>query len=381
MAMPRVLVIFGTRPEAIKMAPVVLELRQRHGVETTVCVTGQHRGMLDEALAVFDIQPEHDLAIMRPKQSLADVTAGVLTGLTPLLTASRPDRILVHGDTTTTFASSLAGFYLGIPVGHVEAGLRTGNINAPWPEEFNRRSADLVADLLWAPTEAAAENLRREGVKPDRIIVTGNTAVDAILSVKKRIEGNSSLHEALWRDLPKLDIRRRLLLVTGHRRESFGEGMAEICRALNRLALRRDVEIVWPVHPNPNVLKAVREHLKVPGNVHIIEPLEYVRFTALMMRSHIIVTDSGGIQEEAPSLSKPVLVTRNETERPEAVSAGTARLVGPSADRIVQAATELLDDEQSYRRMTALQTPFGDGKAAVRIVDSLIARYQKAPMS
>ncbi len=357
------------------MAPVILELHQRMGIEAIVCVTGQHRGMLDEALAAFGIRPDYDLAIMRPGQTLADVTTDVINGLTPLLSSVKPDRVLVHGDTTTAYAASIASFYLGIPIGHVEAGLRTGNLHAPWPEEFNRRSVDLVADLLWAPTASAAANLRREGAKAENIIVTGNTGVDAISSIKARLDADASLREALWRGLPKLDTSKRLVLVTGHRRESFGEGMSEICHALNRLAERPDIEIIWPVHPNPNVLAAVRQHLKAQSNVHLVEPIEYLSFTALMMRSHIIITDSGGIQEEAPTLAKPILVTRNETERPEAIAAGTAMLIGPSANRIVAAVLELLDDEIAYRRMAARRNPFGDGKAAVRIADSLVARH------
>jgi UDP-N-acetylglucosamine 2-epimerase (non-hydrolysing) len=377
--MIRTLVVFGTRPEAIKMAPVVLELLQRPGIETIVCVTGQHRGLLDDALSAFEIRPDYDLAIMRPGQTLGDITSDVLAKLTPLLVELKPDRVLVHGDTTTTYAASIASFYCGIPVGHVEAGLRTGNLMAPWPEEFNRRSVDLVADLLWAPTEAAADNLRREGAKVDDIVITGNTAVDAIGAVKARIEIDTRLLENLWQQLPKLDPAKRLVLVTGHRRESFGEGMASICRALNWIAARPDIEIVWPVHPNPNVLAAVREHLKFHSNVHLIEPTEYLSFTALMLRSHFIITDSGGIQEEAPTLAKPVLVTRNETERPEAVQAGTAELVGTSFERIISAATLLLDDGVAYAQMAARQNPFGDGKAAVRIVDSLVSRHAKAP--
>lgn len=375
--MTRVLIVFGTRPEAIKMAPVVLELRRRSGIETIVCVTGQHRTLLDEALAAFGIEPQYDLAIMRSGQTLVEITTDVLSRLSPLLINLKPDRVLVHGDTTSSFAATLAAFYLGIPVGHVEAGLRTGNMYAPWPEELNRRSVDMMADLLWAPTESAANNLRGEGVRPNNITITGNTAVDAIASVKGRLDNDAALRNALWSRLPQLDPQKRLVLVTGHRRESFGDGMAEICRALNRLAARRDVEIVWPVHPNPNVIGAVNEHLKAHFNIHLIEPVDYLSFAALMMRSHIIVTDSGGIQEEAPTLAKPVLVTRNETERPEAVSAGTARLVGPSANQIVVTATELLDDAAAYEAMAARKNPYGDGNAAVRIADSLIARHQQ----
>lgn len=370
--MLKIFTVFGTRPEAIKMAPVVLELRRRREIETIVCVTGQHRGMLDEALRAFDITPDHDLDIMRPGQSLADVTSAVLTNLTPLLSKQRPNRVLVHGDTTTSYSAAMASFYLGIPVGHVEAGLRTYNLQAPWPEEFNRRCVDMIADLLWAPTAGAAGNLYKEGIAPAKVIVTGNTAVDAIALVRCRLEGDARLRDDVWRALPRLDPGKRLILVTGHRRESFGGGIAEICMALNRLATRGDVEIVWPVHPNPNVVSAVEQYLTPGAGIHLCPPIEYVGFTALMMRAHLIITDSGGIQEEAPTLSKPVLVTRNETERPEAVAAGTAQLVGTSATRIAAAASRLLDDPDAYAQMAARKNPFGDGRAAVRIADSLI---------
>ena len=361
------------------MALVVLELRRRACIETVVCVTGQHGGMLDEALAAFDIRPDYDLAIMRPGQTLTDIRMEVFAPLTPLLAVLKPDRVVVHGDTTTTYAAVIASFYRGIPVGHVEAGVRTDNLMAPWPEEFNRRSVDLVADLLWAHTEAAAQNLRREGATAESIVVTGNTAVDAINSVRTRIETDNGFRETLWRKLPRLDPSKQLLLVAGHRRESFGEGLAEICRALSRIADRPDIEIIWPVHPNPNVCAAVSEHLKTHPNVHLVEPIEYLRFKVMMMRSHIIITDSGGIQEEAPTLAKPALVTRNETERPETVVAGTAMLVRPSADRIVAAAFTLLDDSEDHRRMTAHRNPFGDGNAAMRITDSIVASHSEAP--
>ena len=373
--MTRVLAVFGTRPEAIKMAPVLLELQSRPSIETIVCVTAQHREMLDEALRVFGIVPHYDLNIMRPAQMLAATTAAVLEGLTPLLVELKPAVVLVHGDTTTTFAASLASFYQGIPVGHVEAGLRTGNLAAPWPEEFNRRSVDMIADLLWAPTETAAQTLRREGAPAENVLVTGNTVVDAIAIVRARIEHDAELRERLWARLPRLDPGKKLVLVTGHRRESFGGGLAEICQALNQLAARPDVEIVWPVHPNPNVVGPVKDHLKARPNVHLTDPIEYLAFAVLMIASHIIITDSGGIQEEAPTLSKPVLVTRNETERPEAIAAGTAKLVGTSAQRIVEAASLLLDDDRAYSEMAGRENPFGDGHAAVRIVDSLLARH------
>ena len=373
--MLRVLLIFGTRPEAIKMAPVYLELRQRAEIEPILCVTAQHRSMLDEALAVFGIKPDFDLDIMRPGQTLSQTTAAVLQGLGKLLTEIKPARILVHGDTTTTFSAAVAGFYHQIPVGHVEAGLRTGNLAAPWPEEFNRRCVDVVADLLWAPTEAAGAVLRREGARPPDVIVTGNTVIDALRLVRDRIEADNSLKSALAGKLPKFNAARKLILVTGHRRESFGGGIAAMCHALDRLAERADVEIVWPVHPNPQVVETVRRELRPSPNVHLIEPMAYLGFVALMMRSHLIITDSGGIQEEAPSLGKPVLVTRDETERPEAVTAGTARLVGTSADTIFAHATELLDNPVAYARMAGSPNPFGDGYAARRIADSLLVRH------
>jgi UDP-N-acetylglucosamine 2-epimerase (hydrolysing) len=276
----------------------------------------------------------------------------------------------VHGDTTTSYATALASFYQAVPVGHVEAGLRTENILAPWPEEFNRRSVDMIADMLWAPTETAGLALRNEGACPENVHVTGNTVVDAINLIKSKIENDASLRAALWTRLPRLEANKKLILVTGHRRESFGSGLAEVCQALNCLAGRKDVEIVWPVHPNPEVIRTVRSALQSRPNVHLIAPLEYVAFTALMMRAYIIVTDSGGIQEEAPSLSKPVLVTRNETERPEAIAAGTAKLVGTNAQVIVDTASLLLNDSAAYFTMAGRSNPFGDGTAAKRIVDS-----------
>lgn len=375
--MLRILIVFGTRPEAIKMAPVVLELRRRPEIETVVCVTGQHRDMLDDALRVFGIEPAFDLNIMRPKQLLSAVTSVVLDRLTQLIGDLKPSRVLVHGDTTTSYATALASFYRAVPVGHVEAGLRTGNILAPWPEEFNRRSVDMIADILWAPTETAGLVLRNEGARPENVHVTGNTVVDAINLIKSKIENDSNLRAALWTRLPRLEPNKKLILVTGHRRESFGGGLAEVCEALNYLAGRKDVEIVWPVHPNPEVVRTVRSALQSRPNVHVIAPLEYVAFTALMMRAYIILTDSGGIQEEAPSLSKPVLVTRNETERPEAIAAGTAKLVGTNAQVIVDTASLLLNDSAAYFTMAGRSNPFGDGTAARRIVDSLVLRHDK----
>lgn len=373
--MLKVMVIVGTRPEAIKMAPVVLALRHERRIDTILCVTAQHREMLDDALSIFDIRPQYDLNIMRPGQTLAAATSAVLDGLTPVIQKIRPDRALVQGDTTTTFAASVACFYCGIPVGHVEAGLRTGNLQGPWPEEFNRRATDMIADLLWAPTERAADLLRREGAKPDNVLVTGNTVIDALRLVKARLDADLSLRNSIWSKLPTFNRSRRLILVTGHRRENFGGGLAQLCHALNRLANRDDVEIVWPVHPNPNVLATAESELERRPNIHLLAPQDYLAFVALMMRAELIVSDSGGIQEEAPALSKPVLVTRNETERPEAIVAGTARLVGTVADRIFEAATELLDDPKVYAGMSNARNPFGDGHAAERVVRSILKRH------
>ncbi|MBV9995187.1 MAG: UDP-N-acetylglucosamine 2-epimerase (non-hydrolyzing) [Caulobacteraceae bacterium] len=371
----RLLVVFGTRPEAIKMAPVVLELQRRPDVECIVCVTGQHRQLLDDALRSFGIEPHHDLEIMRPGQTLASVTAGVLDKLTPVLETIAPDRVLVHGDTTTTFSAALACFYSGVPVGHVEAGLRTRNLKSPWPEEFNRQTVDVLADLLWAPTDCAAEALRRDGACANNIRVTGNTVIDALRIVRDRIAGDDRLQAGLWSRLPNLDASAKLILVTGHRRENFGDGLVNTCNALNRLAERRDVEIIWPVHPNPNVLKAVEAELTPSANVHLVPPQDYFSFVALMMRATLIITDSGGIQEEAPALGKPVLVTRQETERPEAISAGTAKLVGTAARGLFDAASGLLDDEAAYARMSQARNPFGDGFASKRIVDHILERH------
>lgn len=370
----RILVIFGTRPEAIKMAPVVAELRRRPELETFVCVTAQHREMLDQVLALFGVTPDFDLDIMQPGQSLESLTARILTSLGAVIDEVAPDRVLVHGDTTTSFAGALAAFYRRIPVGHVEAGLRTGDIMAPWPEEMNRRCVDSIADLLWAPTRPAADTLRREGAPETNIVETGNTVIDALLRTVSIIEGDAAIASDLASRFAFLDPAKRLILVTGHRRENFDGGLEQICESLERLSLRDDVEILWPVHPNPVVQNTVQGRMSGRPNIHLIDPQDYQTFTALMRRSYLIVTDSGGIQEEAPSLGKPVLVTRDQTERPEAVAAGTALLVGAHADRIVAAAERLLDDPALYRAMAETSNPFGDGLAAVRIVDSIIRR-------
>ncbi len=357
------------------MAPVVQALQRAEGLDARVCVTAQHRQMLDQVLELFEIQPDHDLNVMQPGQDLTDLTANVLQGLRPVLAMEQPDLVLVHGDTTTTMAGALAAYYQQIPVGHVEAGLRTGNIYAPWPEEMNRRIAGAITALHFAPTSRARDNLLREGVGEERIYVTGNTVIDALLSAVDMARANPQLLS----QFNFLDPARRTILVTGHRRENFGEGFQRICRALGRLATRSDVQIVYPVHLNPNVLGPVREVLGDRDNVHLIEPLDYLPFVALMDRADLIITDSGGVQEEAPSLGKPVLVMRETTERPEAVDAGTVRLVGTDEERIVHEATRLLDDPQAYAAMSRAHNPYGDGRAAARIASVIQQRYATTP--
>lgn len=395
--MKRILLIFGTRPEAIKMAPVVKKLRKDpERFETLVCVTAQHREMLDQVLEIFDIRADYDLDIMRPGQDLYDLTANVLLGLKDILAQAQPDIVLVHGDTTTTMAASLAAFYAKIRVGHIEAGLRTGNKFAPFPEEINRRVTGAICDLHFAPTRQARQNLLAEGVSDSFIYVTGNTVIDALfLALEKIKAGNleEKIVQSLTNRYPtlqrvfsktgstqdsKFKIQNpdepKLILVTGHRRENFGEGFENICFALRDIALAHsDVEILYPVHLNPNVQEPVQRILGRSGldNVHLIEPVDYLPFIWLMNRSFLIVTDSGGVQEEAPSLGKPVLVMRETTERPEAVEAGTVRLVGTSRDRIVAETEELLENRAAYDRMSAAHNPYGDGLASERIVQSL----------
>ncbi len=363
----KVLVVFGTRPEAIKLAPVVLELRARAEFEVRVCVTAQHRQMLDQVLETFAIRPDNDLGIMQPGQDLFDVTARCLTGLRPVFEKERPTWVVVEGDTTTVFAAALAAFYLDIGVAHVEAGLRTGDKRRPFPEEINRRLASHIADLHFAPTESARRNLRNEGIPEQSIHVTGNTVVDALLYIREKFRG----HWPAPPGLRPLAEGKRLVLVTGHRRESFGAGFERICQALRRIAERPDVEVVYPVHLNPNVQKPVFSILGNLPNVQLIEPVSYVPFVGLMESAYLILTDSGGIQEEAPSLGKPVLVMREVTERPEAVEAGTVKLVGTDVERIVNGVNELLDDPAVYQRMSRAHNPYGDGQAARRIADIL----------
>jgi len=368
----KVLSVFGTRPEAIKMAPVVEHLKKAKGIQPFVCVTAQHRHMLDQVLDLFKIKPDYDLNLMKPGQDLTDITTGVLTGLRPILKQLKPHIILAQGDTTTVFAASLAAFYEKIPMGHVEAGLRTGNIYSPWPEEMNRKLATDIAALHFAPTAESKANLLREGVSPRDIFVTGNTVIDALLEVVAKLKSNPALGKSLAARFPYLDPKRKLILVTGHRRENFGAGFEAICRALARLSEREDVQIVYPVHLNPNVQEPVKRVLGARPRVHLIDPQDYLPFVFLMSRSHLILTDSGGVQEEAPSLGKPVLVMRDTTERPEAVKAGTVVLVGTREAKIVGEAKRLLDDPRRYRAMARAHNPYGDGKAAERIVKRIL---------
>jgi UDP-N-acetylglucosamine 2-epimerase (non-hydrolysing) len=368
----RFLTIFGTRPEAIKLAPVVLAFAAAPDATHTLCVTGQHRQMLDQVLKIFDLTPDHDLDIMRPGQDLTHVTTAVLEGLGAVLDQVKPDWVIVQGDTTTAFAASLAAFYRKIRVAHVEAGLRTGNIYSPWPEEMNRKLTGQIASLHFPPTEAAAQNLRREGVPEERVLVTGNTVIDALHWVAAKLDVDPALAAGFAGDFAWLNPARRLILVTGHRRENFDGGLERVCRALARLGRRGDVQIVYPVHLNPTVQATAQAVLADSPAVHLIAPLDYLPFVWLMRRAYLIVTDSGGIQEEAPGLGKPVLVTRDTTERPEAITAGTARLVGTAEEALVAAGSELLDNQDAYAAMAKARNPFGDGTAARRIVTRLL---------
>ena len=369
----KVLTVFGTRPEAIKLAPVIKELEKHPEFESRVCVTAQHREMLDQVLELFEIKPDWDLNLMRKGQSLFDITADGLRALEPVLKEEKPDVVLVHGDTTTTFVASLAAYYLKIKIGHVEAGLRTYDKYNPFPEEMNRRLADTLCDLYFAPTELAKQNLLREGVPVEKVFVTGNTVIDAlflILSLESQAGGQQLLQTI---GLKTQD--SRLILVTGHRRESFGAGFEHICKGLRKIAEHYDdVQIVYPVHLNPNVQEPVHRILSGIDNVHLIEPLEYSPFAFLMNKAYLILTDSGGIQEESPALGKPVLVMREKTERPEAIEAGTARLVGTDSERIFTETQRLLDNADEYHKMARAINPFGDGKAAERIVQILLKR-------
>lgn len=374
--MKKVLLVFGTRPEAIKMAPLVKECFAHDGFDTKVCVTGQHRSMLDQVLSILEITPDYDLNLMSDGQTLSELSARLLTSFTRVLQEWKPDIVLVHGDTTTTSMASLACFYQKIPVGHVEAGLRTGNIMSPWPEELNRKLAGMIASFHFAPTASAADNLLQEGISPTSVSVTGNTVIDALLQVRHRLSNDAELSKPLQQKFDFLDPNKRLILVTGHRRENFGSGIDEICQSILALAARGDVQIIYPVHLNPNVKGPVEHYLSDKENIYLIPPQDYLAFVYLMIKSYIILTDSGGIQEEAPSLGKPVLVMRDTTERPEAVAAGTAMLVGAKSESIVKSASLLLDNETIYSRMANASNPYGDGSASKRIVDSLKAFFE-----
>ncbi|AUF97451.1 UDP-N-acetylglucosamine 2-epimerase (non-hydrolyzing) [Pseudomonas sp. 02C 26] len=367
----KTLTVFGTRPEAIKMAPLVLSLSQDDRFESRVCVTGQHRQMLDQVLELFDITPDHDLNIMKPGQDLTDVTTAILQGLKPVLAEFKPDVVLVHGDTATTLATSLAAYYQQIPIAHVEAGLRTNNLYSPWPEEANRRLTGTLAALHFAPTTTSRDNLLKEGTNAAQIHTTGNTVIDALLEVVRKLE-SPELNAKFARQFEFLAPERRMVLVTGHRRENFGDGFERICQALAQTAREfPDVDVVYPVHLNPNVREPVNRLLAGIDNVYLIEPLDYLPFVYLMSRSYLILTDSGGIQEEAPALGKPVLVMRDTTERPEAVAAGTVKLVGTEVESITQHLAQLLSDEATYRDMSFAHNPYGDGNACARILDAL----------
>lgn len=368
----KVLTVFGTRPEAIKMAPLVHALAKDPHFEAKVCVTAQHREMLDQVLKLFSIVPEYDLNIMQPGQGLTEITCRILEGLKPVLESFKPDVVLVHGDTTTTMAASLAAFYQRIPVGHVEAGLRTGDLSSPWPEEGNRTLTGHLATYHFAPTETSRQNLLRENIADNRIAVTGNTVIDALFWVRDRVLSDETLRNELTQRYPFLVNGKKMILVTGHRRESFGRGFEQICHALAEIAANNpDVQIVYPVHLNPNVSEPVKRILGHVENVMLIEPQDYLPFVWLMNRAWLILTDSGGIQEEAPSLGKPVLVMRDMTERPEAVSAGTVCLVGTDSQRIVNEVTRLLQDESAYQAMSRAHNPYGDGQACHRILSAL----------
>ncbi len=365
------LIVFGTRPEAIKMAPLVNQFLNDNRFDTKICVTGQHREMLDQVLSFFDIIPDFDLSLMKPNQDLYNLTAEVISGLKPILESFRPDFVYVHGDTTTTMAASIAGFYSGAKVCHIEAGLRTNNLLSPFPEEMNRQVAGRISTYHFAPTVISQENLLKENISKDCIVVTGNTVIDALLESSSRVKTLENKEIGGLKLI--VDFNKRIILVTGHRRENHGQGFINICRALKTVAINNpDVEIVYPVHLNPNVLKPVNELLGDVINIHLVKPLSYPSFVWLMNQSYLIITDSGGVQEEAPSLGKPVLVMRDTTERPEAVEAGTVILVGTDSVQIVKETQELLDDSNKYESMSSLHNPYGDGKACQRIIEFIL---------
>lgn len=379
--MKKILLVFGTRPEAIKMAPLVKELQKHPSkFEIKVCVTAQHRQMLDNVLSFFEIIPDYDLNLMAPNQDLSDLTAKVLLGIRDVFKKFKPEIVLVHGDTTTSMAASLAAFYQQITIGHIEAGLRTYNLHSPWPEELNRQVTDKISDFYFAPTEIAKQNLLNEAIGSEKVFITGNTVVDALFYVVERLQMNALLQEQLRSDILThgYDIdraqkdKRKLILITGHRRENFGEGFQNICKAIQQIALNNpEIDVLYPVHLNPNVREPVHKMLSMLSNVFLIDPIDYSLFIYLMLQCALVLTDSGGIQEEAPSLGKPILVMRNTTERPEAITAGTAKLVGTTTKKIVENVEELLSNTVLYGNMSKAHNPYGDGKASERIVEVL----------
>ena len=378
--MQKILIVFGTRPEAIKMAPLVKEFQKLPDIfDTKVCVTAQHREMLDQVLELFEITPDYDLDIMKPGQDLYDVTSNVLLGMKPVLTEFKPDVVFVHGDTSTTFSASLAAFYQQIKVAHIEAGLRTGDIYSPWPEEANRQLTTQITAYHFAPTLTSRDNLLKENVKDTNIVVTGNTVIDALFLALEKIKSNKQLEIEIVQHLETLDYHlsddKKIILVTGHRRENHGQGFINICTALKEIAMSNPgIDIVYPVHLNPNVQKPVKELLSDVSNIYLIEPLQYEQFIYMMDKSYFIITDSGGVQEEAPSLGKPVLVMRNTTERPEALEAGTVKLVGTDIELIRNEAQKLIDDQNAYSRMSQASNPYGDGTACTQVVEYLKGR-------
>lgn len=382
--MKKILFVFGTRPEAIKMAPLIMEVQKRKHLKTIVAVTGQHRQMLDQVLELFQIKPDFDLNVMQHGQDLFDLTSRVLVGMREVLSKVLPDCVLVHGDTTSSYATALAAFYLRLDVGHVEAGLRTHDVYSPWPEEMNRQLTGRIAKFHFAPTESSRRNLLSEGISNSGIFVTGNTVIDALQYIVEKINSSTELQRGLDQAFEKLDIathqypNRKMVLITGHRRENFGEGFLQICDAIRRLALTfSDVHFIYPVHLNPNVQAPVRRILAQPDtpNIFLIEPLDYLPFVYLMSKCYLLLTDSGGIQEEAPGLGKPVLVMRDTTERPEAVASGTVKLVGANESMIMSSVTELLENREAYEKMATAQNPYGDGSASVQIADIIERNY------
>lgn len=369
----KVLIVFGTRPEAIKMAPLVNEIKKNRKIDLKVCVTAQHREMLDQVLELFEITPNYDLNLMKAGQTLNDITSAILINMRPILREYQPDIVLVHGDTSTTFAVSLAAYYEKVAIGHVEAGLRTGDIYSPWPEEANRKLTSVLTDYHFAPTESSRNNLIKEGYNADKIIVTGNTVIDALHIAKNKIDGNENISSELAANFQFLSKDKKMILVTGHRRESFGRGFENICEALAEIARKNEnVQIVYPVHMNPNVREPVNRILSGIHNIYLIEPQQYLPFVYLMDKSYLILTDSGGIQEEAPSLGKPVLVMRDTTERPEAVDAGTVKLIGTNKEKIITSVVELLSNKCLYKKMATAVNPYGTGQSSNKIIRFLL---------